>query len=167
MHQVRAASPVGGAAAAGGADWASRLLGPQLLTSAGPRATGDVLRGKVHVCLYFSAAWCGWCTQFTTLLIQRWREAGDGEWAVVFVSFDNDQASFDRYRMQMPFPAVPFSHAVSLKHNLGSQFEVYTKGLPLLVRYAGATGSVRDKEARRAVEAAASGPALLQQWAHG
>lgn len=82
--------------------------------------------------LYFSAHWCGPCRGFTPQLAAQYdvlRKAGK-KIEIIFVSSDQDQASFDAYFKEMPWKALDYS-ARDLKETLSEIFEV--SGIPTLV----------------------------------
>lgn len=139
------------------------MLGPQLLTKQGLKDTEEVLRGKKHVCLYFSAHWCPPCRGFTPVAAEKYSSVADrGEWEVVFLSSDQDKQQFDSYYADHPWVALPYEDR-SRKEALSSQFGV--RGIPTMVLLDGATGETKDGNCRSAVASAADGAALLAQWA--
>uniref|UniRef100_A0A0K0CXT9 Thioredoxin domain-containing protein n=1 Tax=Angiostrongylus cantonensis TaxID=6313 RepID=A0A0K0CXT9_ANGCA len=57
----------------------------------------DALKDKV-VALYFSAHWCPPCRQFTPVLKDFYGElVDDGEFEIIFVSFDRTEADLKKY----------------------------------------------------------------------
>lgn len=103
------------------------------------------------VALYFSASWCGPCKKFSPLLsgcYEAVRKAG-GDFEVVFVSADRDEASFKGYFGQMPWTALPYGDARI--DALNSIFEV--EGIPTLILLDGTTLRVLNKARRRKREA--------------
>ena len=68
---------------------------------------------------YFSAHWCSPCREFTPKLSELYKEfkSTSDLFDIVFVSSDNDEKSFDEYRKEMPWLAVPL--------NFGAPIEVY------------------------------------------
>ena len=90
------------------------LLGVTLLSKEGDsvveRRTEDLLGGKKHVMLYFSANWCPPCKTFTPELSKKYSDSFDRDKsAIVFISEDRDQNAFDEYYSSMSFFALPFS----------------------------------------------------------
>ncbi|KAJ4960242.1 hypothetical protein NE237_020152 [Protea cynaroides] len=75
----------------------------------GTRILVSQLVGK-NILLYFSAAWCGACVASMPKLIKSYHEikAKDDSFEVIFISWDNDQASFDEFFSEMPWLALPF-----------------------------------------------------------
>merc|ERR1719197_443135 len=85
------------------------LFGDTLMTKDGAQNTDEVLAGKKHVLVYFSAHWCPPCRGYTPDLSKAYADsAKKDETAVVFISSDQDQASFDEYYGEMSFFAVPY-----------------------------------------------------------
>jgi len=105
------------------------LLGPELTTAEGKTIETSALQGKT-IGLYFSAAWCRPCVNFTPLLAKL-RKAHADEFEVVLVSSDRNAAAMRNYmeRSAMPWPAVPFD--APQRSDLQSHFEV--RGIPRLV----------------------------------
>ncbi|CAF1685630.1 unnamed protein product [Rotaria magnacalcarata] len=66
---------------------------------------------------YFSAHWCPPCRAFTPKLAGLYKEAQESSHGlqIVFVSCDQDEKSFDNYRAEMPWSAVPFQSGALLK----------------------------------------------------
>lgn len=94
----------------------SRVLGP-VLTATGAAgdaiATGEALSNSEYVLLYASASWCPPCRAFTPRL-SEWAAAHAARLKVslVFVSLDNDEASFREYLGHMSWRlAIPLPHA--------------------------------------------------------
>jgi nucleoredoxin len=87
------------------------LFGETLLSKRGEVATKDVVAGKKHVMIYFSAHWCPPCREFTPQLAAAYRDSpvAGKDVVVIFVSKDNDQADFEDYYKEMPWHALPFS----------------------------------------------------------
>jgi len=95
-------------------------LGPDLVGKAGGKPIG----------LYFSAHWCPPCRGFTPQLAE-WYQAGLKEkMEVIFVSSDRDQGSFEDYRKEMPWLALPYAKREE-KQALSDAFGV--SGIPSLV----------------------------------
>merc|ERR1711907_410413 len=83
------------------------LLGETLVTKDGEKSTEEVLAGKKNILIYFSAHWCPPCRGYTPELSKAYEgSAKKDDTAVVFVSSDRDQASFDEYYSEMSFFAV-------------------------------------------------------------
>eukprot|EP00616_Rhizochromulina_sp_CCMP1243_P009393 CAMPEP_0118973736 /NCGR_PEP_ID=MMETSP1173-20130426/10841_1 /TAXON_ID=1034831 /ORGANISM="Rhizochromulina marina cf, Strain CCMP1243" /LENGTH=419 /DNA_ID=CAMNT_0006923429 /DNA_START=43 /DNA_END=1302 /DNA_ORIENTATION=+ len=107
------------------------LIGDTLVGKDGPVNFAD-LKGKT-IGLYFSAHWCGPCRQFTPTLADTYRtmkDAGNGDFEIIFVSSDRDEGSFNEYRAEMPWLALPFARRAE-KDALSRHFGV--EGIPTLV----------------------------------
>ena len=81
-------------------------------------ATDTVCHDAVKsVGFYFSAHWCPPCRGFTPRLAELYDEAPGQprSFEIVFVSCDHDQETFDEYRSEMPWPAVPLNAGALLK----------------------------------------------------
>jgi thiol-disulfide isomerase/thioredoxin len=120
----------------------TELLGDKLLTKEGEGGTAETLAGKKLVMLYFSAHWCPPCKAYTPELAQAYTASTKkDEVAIVFVSSDKDEASFNGYYAEMPFYALPFAardEAAALK----GKYDV--KGIPSLVLLDGNGNTVND-----------------------
>ncbi|CAF3564612.1 unnamed protein product [Rotaria sp. Silwood2] len=94
----------------------SELLGETLLQNndsgnESNEISTNQLNGKT-VALYFSAHWCPPCRNFTSKLAKIFKEIKNelkDKFDIVFISCDEDQASFDEYFKEMPWKALPFS----------------------------------------------------------
>jgi len=86
------------------------FLGSELVTRSGTKAVSEVLAGKEHVLLYFSASWCPPCQRFTPALAEFYKKHHEAKkFEIVFVSADRDEASMkEYYEAKMPFAAIPF-----------------------------------------------------------
>merc|ERR1712216_653323 len=88
----------------------NELFGDEIITKDGPKPTSEALAGKKNVMVYFSAHWCPPCRGYTPELSSAYEASGKkDETAIVFVSSDRDQASFDEYYGSMSFFAMPFA----------------------------------------------------------
>lgn len=62
--------------------------------------------------MFFRAHWCGPCRGFTPKLAEIYKDVQNelkDKFDIVFISWDEDQASFDEYLKEMPWKALPFS----------------------------------------------------------
>ena len=126
----------------------STLFGDELASKAGgASATGAALKDKEVVGIYFSAHWCPPCRSFTPQLGQFYeKHKAAKKLEIVFVSSDNDEASFESYfAEQAGWLAVPFVKR-DVKAALSKAFKV--NGIPTLVLLDGATGDLITAEAR-------------------
>lgn len=127
--------------------------GDGLMDKAGTETKVDTLAAggpDAIVGLYFSAHWCGPCRGFTPTLAkchEDLKAAGKG-FEVVFISSDNDDASFKEYFSEMPWLTLPFSER-ELSRDLNKVFGV--QGIPTLVLLK-PDGTLITNEGRRAVD---------------
>lgn len=93
-------------------EWHIELFGPELCIKEGLKQTCDALKDKKLVALYFAAHWCPPCRQFTPSLSKFYKnlllERPDSI-EIIFVSNDNDEASFKKHWDSQPWIALPFS----------------------------------------------------------
>jgi thiol-disulfide isomerase/thioredoxin len=73
--------------------------------------------GVKCVGFYFSAHWCEPCRAFTPKLAEVYKEAQANSlsFRIVFISSDFGEESFNEYRSEMPWLAVPFNSRLVLK----------------------------------------------------
>merc|ERR1711977_434875 len=103
------------------------LFGSKLLSASGEVSTTEALSGKKAIALYFSAHWCPPCRGFTPQFAKWYEDDLKGKGLeVVFVSSDQDEASFKEYFGEMPWLALP--HGDERKETLSKQFKV--RGIP-------------------------------------
>ncbi len=137
------------------------LLGPSLLFADGKTVdTTSALRPKTAVGLYFSAHWCPPCRRFTPQLAQQYKKLAKElklPFEIVFVSSDRDESTYDEYRAEQPWLALPYA-ARDTKAKLSKKYKV--SGIPTLVILDGATGELITKEGREQVMADADGSAF-------
>ncbi|KJH49730.1 antioxidant, AhpC/TSA family [Dictyocaulus viviparus] len=91
----------------------------------------DVLKNKI-VGLYFSAHWCPPCRQFTPVLKDFHGDlVDDGEFEVVFVSFDRTEADLKTYLEECHgnWYYIPFGS--SMIQELATKYSV--SGIPALI----------------------------------
>ncbi|XP_021742650.1 probable nucleoredoxin 1 [Chenopodium quinoa] len=84
----------------------------------------DILKGK-KVGLYFAASWCGQCRRFTSVLVEAYNKlkSQEKDFEVVVITADEDDESFDKCFLKMPWLAIPFSDSKTCD-NLDELFEV-------------------------------------------
>jgi nucleoredoxin len=127
------------------ASWAVELVGKELLTKNGIKATEEVVVDKKAVLIYFSAHWCPPCRAFTPVLADAYKKYSADDVEVVFVSSDRDESSFSSYFSEMPWTAVPFVDR-ERKNQLSQKFNV--QGIPMLIVLNGADGTVASQNGR-------------------
>jgi len=122
------------------------LFGPSLVSADGSKIdTSTALADKKFVLVYFSAHWCPPCRNFTPVLAKKYSAAGKpDDVEIVFVSSDQDEASFNQYFGGMPWLALPFNDR-DKKASLSDKYGV--RGIPCLVVLDG-EGNVVTKEGR-------------------
>jgi thiol-disulfide isomerase/thioredoxin len=116
--------------------------------------------GVKSVGFYFSAHWCPPCRAFTPKLAELYKEAqaSSSAFRTIFISCDRDEESFNSYRKEMPWPAVPLNAGALLKayfqfSGIPSLFILSSDGTVLSRRG-------RDGVSRKGVEA-------LKTWGQG
>ncbi|KAJ7557947.1 hypothetical protein O6H91_04G017400 [Diphasiastrum complanatum] len=97
----------------------------------GSQVKVESLEGKT-VALYFSAHWCPPCQRFTPVLADIYNQlkSRNDDFEVVFISWDKDQTSFEKYHNEMPWLALPFADSKT-KKILSRWFEV--EGIPSFI----------------------------------
>mmetsp|Transcript_2492 Transcript_2492/g.2883 ORF Transcript_2492/g.2883 Transcript_2492/m.2883 type:complete len:156 (-) Transcript_2492:454-921(-) len=109
-----------------------RLFGQEILTKEGLKATDEVLAGKKHIMIYFSAHWCPPCRAYTPQLSDAYSasELAGTDTVIIFVSSDQDENGFNSYYGSMSFYALPYSDR-ERKEALSTMYGV--QGIPTLV----------------------------------
>lgn len=78
--------------------------------TAGGTQAGDKLGGMAAVGVFFGAAWSQPSKEFIPLLQAAQSKLGsDAKTEIVFVSLDQSEEEFERFRKQVPFLAIPFN----------------------------------------------------------
>mmetsp|Transcript_1860 Transcript_1860/g.5010 ORF Transcript_1860/g.5010 Transcript_1860/m.5010 type:complete len:206 (-) Transcript_1860:6-623(-) len=106
--------PAGGSSESVDPAWASKMLGPTLVTSEGLKPTDEVLSGKKKVALLFAGSWCPWCKALDPQLKSlygRLKEKDPEDTEVVLISSCADQDTFNGWHAGQPWPAVPFARS--------------------------------------------------------
>jgi len=88
----------------------NELLGDTFLTPEGNTVGAEAIKDK-YIGLYFSAHWCPPCKKFTPEFAKTYssmKDRGVDNFEVIFISSDQDAESFNEYRKEMPWPALPF-----------------------------------------------------------
>jgi len=108
------------------------IEGSQILTHDGPATSTETLKDNKIIGLYFSAHWCPPCRSFTPRLVKKYEELKKQGHSIeiVFVSSDQNEATFTEYWADMPWKALEFSQR-DTKKNLGKVFDV--SGIPALI----------------------------------
>lgn len=134
------------------------LSGVQFQRAYGQSEGSEALTGKI-VGIYFSAHWCPPCRAFTPQLADFYNrmKALGRNLEIVFASSDRDQESFDDYRAEMPWLALPFAEQ-NIKEALSQQFGV--SGIPSLI-FLNADGSILSNDGRNMVTSDSQGNFLL------
>ncbi|MDA0295289.1 MAG: thioredoxin-like domain-containing protein [Planctomycetota bacterium] len=118
---------------AGGNAKLASMIGATLEDKSGKSfKTADVLKGKKHVLLYFSAGWCGPCRVFTPDLVKFAKANADAkDFAIIFVSSDRTKDAQMEYlkKYNMPFFTIPFD----APGNRAVQLAYAGSGIPNLV----------------------------------
>mmetsp|Transcript_51248 Transcript_51248/g.103042 ORF Transcript_51248/g.103042 Transcript_51248/m.103042 type:complete len:206 (-) Transcript_51248:149-766(-) len=94
--------------------WASKMLGPTLVTSQGVKPTEEVLNGKKKVALLFAGSWCPWCKALEPelkSLYGKLKEKDPDDTEVVLLSSCADEKAFEDWYAGQPWPAVPFARS--------------------------------------------------------
>ncbi|CAM9356821.1 unnamed protein product, partial [Chrysoparadoxa australica] len=109
-----------------------QLLGDEFVKGDGTVVPASGLNGKV-LGLYFGAAWCAPCKQFTPMLAQTYEavKAAGKDFEVVFVSSDKEEEEFNGYIKDMPWLSVPY--AGKLKSIIAQLLGI--RGLPTLLLF--------------------------------
>lgn len=130
------------------ADWAENKFGPALVNQSGKRMpTGNALKGKRIIGLYFSAHWCGPCRQFTPLLVKFYQDCMRKHKAleIIFVSLDNSTSDMEKYMSgeNMPWLAIPYNSPS--RKQLQEEYKI--TGIPTLI-ILNQNGKVISKDGR-------------------
>lgn len=138
-------------------------LPPKILDRSGATVdASDALAGATSVMLYFSASWCPPCRQFSPIL-DKWlaAHAAGTKSKLVFVSSDNDQASFQKYFHEhtFPFAVAPGSDA---GRKLSAKYKI--NGIPALLVVDAATGELLTADGREGVMMDGAGGATAFPW---
>mmetsp|Transcript_57961 Transcript_57961/g.160298 ORF Transcript_57961/g.160298 Transcript_57961/m.160298 type:complete len:226 (+) Transcript_57961:65-742(+) len=153
--------PIDGVGESSSGPWASKMLGPTLITPAGLKPTDEVLKGKKKVALLFAGSWCPWCKTLEPELKSLYgalKKADPEDTEVVLLSSCANAAAFDEWRAGQPWTAVPYArsqgegeHPIGYvrkanrdagkpQGTLGAQFKMAS--VPQLIVLDGRTGKV-------------------------
>lgn len=146
--------------------WQQELFGESLHTSSkSGSCQTSTLTSKKRVGIYFSAHWCPPCRRFTPTLAAFYdmvKEQNPDDLEIVFVSSDKGEAEFNEYFSEMPWLALPYQDRERAE-KLKRRFNV--SGIPTFVVLDGATGEVKDMEARDTVaDAQGNIEQALRKW---
>ncbi|XP_073005394.1 probable nucleoredoxin 2 [Typha latifolia] len=121
----------GSAAAMGNGRLLSQLSTEFLTSPSGEKVELKDIEGKI-IGLYFAANWYPKCETFTLILSKVYHQLKEVgcKFEVVFVSSDEDQASFERFHASMLWPAIPFRDLQSRRY-LTKNFQI--EGIPSLI----------------------------------
>jgi nucleoredoxin len=135
------------------------LLGLRLLSKTGLVDLAAFTKQEFRL-IYFSAGWCPPCRGFTPLLRDFYQKVNSPakKVEVVFVSRDENEASFEAYYKEMPWLAVDFKEQARIKALL-TRFQVKTIPTLVLVH---ADGSEAHRDCRN--EVVQKGVAALAGW---
>ena len=115
--------------------------------------------------MYFSAYWSPPDKAFTPTLVRAYGSYKRTDVAVVFVSYDKDQADFDKYFGEMPWLALPFT-ARDVKEALVAKVQVSGEkkiGVPTLLVFR-PDGTVANNNGRQLIPEGADLETALTSW---
>ncbi|GMT16804.1 hypothetical protein PFISCL1PPCAC_8101 [Pristionchus fissidentatus] len=141
---------------------ASVFAGAKLYKNGGDGKVLDasVLEGKT-LGLYFSAHWCPPCRNFTPLLKDFHAELeDDGEFEIVFVSFDRNETDLNNYLKEAHGNWYYLALGDELIQSLSAKYEV--SGIPALIILK-PNGELVTKNGRADVQAKPP-PQALKAW---
>ncbi len=97
------------------------------------RLDDPTLESKKYIAVYFSAAWCGPCREFTPKLVEWYgqrTEADHGKFEVILMSRDRNAKAMEDYMKEdkMPWPALAFT-----KRDRSPLAKYKGNGIPCLV----------------------------------
>lgn len=124
---------------------------PTLVKGSTTIGVTEALENVDVIGLYFSAHWCPPCRGFTPELASVYKElkSSNASLEIVFLSSDRDEASFQEYYNEMPWLALPHSHA-DIKSKLSDEYGC--EGIPHLVFIDGKTGLEITREGREVID---------------
>ena len=103
-----------------------------LIKTGGAKAQPAAITAKKYLFIYFSAHWCPPCRAFTPRLVEFYNQnAKNGDFELLFVSSDKDQASMEKYMSETKMPWVGLQLKNQRTEALQKQFGV--DGIPCLV----------------------------------
>ena len=103
-----------------------------LIKAGGAKADASAIKQKKYLFIYFSAHWCPPCRKFTPMLVEFYNaHKAKGDFELLFVSSDKDQAAMNGYMTETKMPWLGLSLSCKRGEALGGQFGV--TGIPCLV----------------------------------
>lgn len=107
-------------------------MASSLITTGGKAADVSRISGKKYLFIYFSAHWCPPCRAFTPKLVQFYNEmAPSGDFELLFVSSDKNQAAMEGYMAETSMPWVALKYGSPRVNQLKEKYGV--RGIPCLV----------------------------------
>jgi nucleoredoxin len=125
------------------------ILGPTLLSENDAIfSPSRQLTSKYIVGLYF-ADWSKPCRAFTRKLESAYREsrASQKSMEIVFISMDEDEVNFRNAFAEMPWLAIPFDVARSVRRELQERFQA--RSVPCFVLLDGDSGRVMSRDGKK------------------
>ena len=103
-----------------------------LIKAGGVKTDSSMITKKKYFFIYFSAHWCPPCRAFTPKLVEFYKKnAANGDFELLFVSRDKDQAAMDAYMTEMKMPWIGLSLENKQGAALSEKYGVST--IPFLV----------------------------------
>jgi thiol-disulfide isomerase/thioredoxin len=114
--------------------------------------------------IYFAAHWCPASRGFTPQLVKLYNDGLKDKMAIVFCSFDEDQAQFEKHAAEMPWPALPYTQRAE-KVLLSAAMGV--RAVPALAVINPADGTVVTTDGRSKLEDDPTGANITRSHADG
>ncbi|KAL7557984.1 hypothetical protein ACA910_000031 [Epithemia clementina (nom. ined.)] len=92
--------------------------------------TGDALKDKEFVLLYFSASWCPPCQAFSPMLKSFYKLVND-KIEIIYISSDKSVSQFEEYFGTMPWLSLPVAGTAAIKSALAQSMQI--SGIPALI----------------------------------
>ncbi len=137
------------------------LLGETFVNAAGESVGAQALADKAVIGLYFSAAWCPPCRQFTPLLVKAAEDlkAAGKPFEIVFVTSDRSQADMLGYMRDYKMSWLALPHGDDRIQALAGRYGI--RGIPSLIVIDG-EGRTISTNGRQ--EVAAQGARAFDAW---
>ena len=86
------------------------LLGESFLRGSETIDLEELLTTKEYIGVYFGAHWCPPSRSFTNVLREVYEKINEEEklFEILFVSFDGNEAAFERNYAEMPWLSLPY-----------------------------------------------------------